>query len=56
MAGSELATLGSQHSDQLTGIIMYLHVVRDPTLDDAGCALMRKIQHFLLPSARSCVN
>lgn len=41
MAGSELTTLGSQHSDQLAGLV-YLDALRDPTLDDAEYAVIRK--------------
>ena len=41
MAGAELTTLGSQHSDQLAGLV-YLDALRDPTLDDTENAVIRK--------------
>ena len=41
MAGAELTTIGSQHSDQLAGLV-YLDALRDPTLDDSENAVIRK--------------
>jgi non-heme chloroperoxidase len=41
MAGAELTTLGTQHSDQLAGLV-YLDALRDPTLDDSENAVIRK--------------
>jgi pimeloyl-ACP methyl ester carboxylesterase len=41
MAGAELTTIGSQHSDQLAGLV-YLDAVLDHVRDDAEYAVIRK--------------
>lgn len=41
MAGAELTTIGSQHSDQLSGLV-YLDALLDHAVDDAEYAVIRK--------------